>query len=1142
MEDVGPRPESRIFISYRREDSSGHVLALLPALRRRFGANRVFKDTDNIPPGEDFLKHIRRELETCSVLLAIIGREWLTVQDPRLNRPRLENPNDFLRVEVGTALARESVRVIPVLVERASMPSADDLPPDLKALSYRNALELSDARWDSDVQLLIDAIERSSNAAPAPAPAFVRPELVELQKRRAREIAAHLRTANQAFDSDDYDATLLACEKVLLLDPDHPEALACLDRARKAADERKISTWLAQAQALLRQGEVGDSSDLIDQALAVDHTSETALALRKEMLNYRRERERDREKAKLVSAATEQARTCLDDGDFEGAIRHAEDALNADPEAADARDIRTRAAAAVEKRRADREVKRRAQQAVSEARAMAAAGDYANARRLLHEFTPVHDVVVEALEKLQKEVEDVESRERRLAELTSQAAKAVAARRFDHAVGLLTEAVGLDSQRADVARLLEDARARQAADAAAQRALQEGAARFGSGDYPGARQSVEAAQGQDPRHPEVQEWLRRIDEAVAEGAAAADRSEAVRVAVADARNHLATGDLASARRRTDEALALDPASPDAQELSARLRTAVAERRARDEQQQRAVAAAEHARRLFDAEDHAAAIQALERFTPPHPLVAEALAALRGELLAIEARRRQHEEEAVRQRRELERATEARKRAEALRAILARGEASLRREDHVEGLRAADEALRQDPESSAARELRVRALSLRERREREDRERLEQERQHQKREEHEREARERQAEEAGAGPAHFPADYRSRRWTWLGAAAALILVAVIALGYYRGRRSPPESSGEAVARSAPVEPAAVPPSQAPPQQTPAPNLPAEKPATITPGPGPASTHSAAPAEDERRRQQVAKLRATARDRYRTGQLPQALSAAAAGLALAPGDPELTSLLDSLMDGALSSARQARARATSADAATHAKDVWGQAVKAEETGDRARSSNNKGAAARSYWTAADQYDAATRQAADHAQKLAAATRLEPEPPKSAPPPAASERPDPEPAGVPSPPRPQPEDKPAENRPPTVSPPPPGPVSTATEKSRIGAVLDRYQAAYDSLDALAVKSVYPSVRADLPAIFESYLYYKLDLVPEDIEISADGQRAVAKCRLFHSFQARINARSQQMTTRQDISLEKRGETWVIVGLRNR
>ena len=72
MAEADPTGSSRIFISYRREDSAGHVLALLPALRSHFGADRIFKDTDNIPPGVDFVKFIQRELESCSVMLAII--------------------------------------------------------------------------------------------------------------------------------------------------------------------------------------------------------------------------------------------------------------------------------------------------------------------------------------------------------------------------------------------------------------------------------------------------------------------------------------------------------------------------------------------------------------------------------------------------------------------------------------------------------------------------------------------------------------------------------------------------------------------------------------------------------------------------------------------------------------------------------------------------------------------------------------------------------------------------------------------------------------------------------------------------------------------------------------------------------------
>src|SRR5262245_5795866 len=124
---------SRIFISYRRDDSAGHVLALLPALRRHFG-DRIFKDTENIPFGVDYHEFISSVLATCSVMLAIIGRDWLTIQDPKLKMRRLDNVEDPLRFEVTTALKNERIRVIPVLVDRGVMPNREDLPVDLAAL------------------------------------------------------------------------------------------------------------------------------------------------------------------------------------------------------------------------------------------------------------------------------------------------------------------------------------------------------------------------------------------------------------------------------------------------------------------------------------------------------------------------------------------------------------------------------------------------------------------------------------------------------------------------------------------------------------------------------------------------------------------------------------------------------------------------------------------------------------------------------------------------------------------------------------------------------------------------------------------------------------------------------------------------
>lgn len=151
------RRPSKIFVSYRREDSGGHVLALLPSLRDRFG-DRIFKDTDSIYPGQDFVAAIQRELESCAVLLAVIGKDWLTIQDAHGSR-RLDNAKDYLRLEIATALRTEGMLVIPVLVGGSMMPVPEDLPADLAALAFRNGTELRDARWEADVVGLVTAIE-----------------------------------------------------------------------------------------------------------------------------------------------------------------------------------------------------------------------------------------------------------------------------------------------------------------------------------------------------------------------------------------------------------------------------------------------------------------------------------------------------------------------------------------------------------------------------------------------------------------------------------------------------------------------------------------------------------------------------------------------------------------------------------------------------------------------------------------------------------------------------------------------------------------------------------------------------------------------------------------------------------------------
>jgi hypothetical protein len=105
----------QIFISYRREDSSASAGRVYDRLNGHFPSNRIFIDVDNIAPGVDFVKAIEKSVRSCDVLISVIGKHWLTSTDEDGKR-RLENTDDFVRLEIATALKR-GIRVIPVLVD-----------------------------------------------------------------------------------------------------------------------------------------------------------------------------------------------------------------------------------------------------------------------------------------------------------------------------------------------------------------------------------------------------------------------------------------------------------------------------------------------------------------------------------------------------------------------------------------------------------------------------------------------------------------------------------------------------------------------------------------------------------------------------------------------------------------------------------------------------------------------------------------------------------------------------------------------------------------------------------------------------------------------------------------------------------------
>ena len=149
---------ARIFISYRRDDTAGHSGRLSDHLSEHFGMHEVFRDIEDIEPGLDFVQVIEQQQGSLQVLLALIGKQWLTITDEH-GRRRLDDPNDLVRVEITTALQR-NVRVIPVLVQGAKMPEVHELPEPLAGLARRNAVELHDTTWSADVQYLIQILER----------------------------------------------------------------------------------------------------------------------------------------------------------------------------------------------------------------------------------------------------------------------------------------------------------------------------------------------------------------------------------------------------------------------------------------------------------------------------------------------------------------------------------------------------------------------------------------------------------------------------------------------------------------------------------------------------------------------------------------------------------------------------------------------------------------------------------------------------------------------------------------------------------------------------------------------------------------------------------------------------------------------
>lgn len=181
----------RVFLSYRRDDDASAAGRLSDRLVAELGSGNVFMDVDGIPLGADFVERLRDEVAQCDALLAVIGPRWLDMADEAGER-RLDNPNDFVRVEIAAALQR-NIPVIPILLDGAKIPRMDRLPLDLQPLARRNGLDVRHASFHSDVVRLI----RELKAAPPPIPPL------QLGAVASRRLAVHDQATEQVVERRD---------------------------------------------------------------------------------------------------------------------------------------------------------------------------------------------------------------------------------------------------------------------------------------------------------------------------------------------------------------------------------------------------------------------------------------------------------------------------------------------------------------------------------------------------------------------------------------------------------------------------------------------------------------------------------------------------------------------------------------------------------------------------------------------------------------------------------------------------------------------------------------------------------------------------------------------------------------------------
>jgi hypothetical protein len=162
LDSQGQDDTARLFLCYRREDTQDAAGRLHDRLIGAYGSGRVFMDIDSVPLGADFVEHVTTQIARCSAVVVMIGKRWLTIKDRK--RRRLDYEDDLVRAEVRAAL-QKSIPVIPIVVQNASMPRADDLPEDIRPLARRNGIQLRPDHWKEGVDRLLKELDKVMKAS-----------------------------------------------------------------------------------------------------------------------------------------------------------------------------------------------------------------------------------------------------------------------------------------------------------------------------------------------------------------------------------------------------------------------------------------------------------------------------------------------------------------------------------------------------------------------------------------------------------------------------------------------------------------------------------------------------------------------------------------------------------------------------------------------------------------------------------------------------------------------------------------------------------------------------------------------------------------------------------------------------------------